>query len=109
MGTGRIVNYYLGWQGTYFRYFKNLGNLFNIFNFKAFSSVPKVQVTLKHGIPNQKQDAMSVWIDSVTTSQFEVCLQESRTFDGPHSNLAVVSHVWFLYIITIFHLSLFCQ
>ena len=33
---------------------------------------------------------MSVWIEDVTRSQFEVCLRESRTFDGPHSNLAVV-------------------
>jgi hypothetical protein len=52
--------------------------------------MPKVQVTVSHGIPNQKQDAMSVWIESVTTNQFEVCLQESRTFDGPHNNLVVV-------------------
>ena len=58
--------------------------------FQSFSSVPEVQVTVKHNIPNQKQDAMNVWIENVTTSQFEVCLRESRTFDGPHSNLAVV-------------------
>ncbi|KAJ7362159.1 hypothetical protein OS493_013251, partial [Desmophyllum pertusum] len=56
---------------------------------QAFSSVPKVHVTVKHGTPNQKQDAMSVWIANVSTSQFEVCLRESRTFDGPHSNIAV--------------------
>ncbi|XP_078381917.1 uncharacterized protein LOC144664633 isoform X2 [Oculina patagonica] len=54
-----------------------------------FSVVPKVHVTVQHGIPNQKQDAMSVWIESVSTSQFEVCLQESRTFDGLHNKLAV--------------------
>lgn len=36
---------------------------------------------------------MSVWIERVTTSQFEVCLQESRTFDGLHSNIMVVSNV----------------
>ncbi|KAJ7369459.1 hypothetical protein OS493_038796 [Desmophyllum pertusum] len=57
---------------------------------QAFSSVPKVHVTVKHATPNQKQDAMSVWIANVSTStQFEVCLRESRTFDGPHSNIAV--------------------
>ena len=61
--------------------------------FQDFSSVPEVQVTVKHNIPNQKQDAMNVWIENVTTSQFEVCLRESRTFDGPHSNLAVVCHI----------------
>ena len=55
--------------------------------------MPEVQVTVKHNIPNQKQDAMNVWIENVTTSQFEVCLRESRTFDGPHNNLAVVCHI----------------
>lgn len=71
------------------------------FNSQAFSTVPKVHVTVKHGTPNQKQDAMSVWIESVSTSQFEVCLKESRTFDGPHSSLAVVcnkSYFVFLFL-----------
>ena len=36
---------------------------------------------------------MNVWIENVTASHFEVCLRESRTFDGPHSNLAVVCHI----------------
>ena len=47
---------------------------------------------MKHGTPNQKQDAMSVWIAKVSTEQFEVCKRESRTFDGPHSNIMVVRH-----------------
>lgn len=53
--------------------------------------MPKIQVTVKHSTQNQQRDAMSVWIESVTTSQFEVCLQESRLFDGPHQNIMVVS------------------
>lgn len=61
------------------------------FYLQAFSTVPKLQVTMKHGTPNQKQDAMSVWVANVSTRQFEVCLRESRTFDGPHSNIMVVS------------------
>ncbi|KAJ7391078.1 hypothetical protein OS493_020098 [Desmophyllum pertusum] len=56
---------------------------------QVFSVVPKVHVTVHHGTIEQKQDAMSVWIASVSTSQFEVCLHESRTFDGPHSKLMV--------------------
>ncbi|XP_078382508.1 uncharacterized protein LOC144665195 isoform X2 [Oculina patagonica] len=56
---------------------------------QAFSVVPKLHVTVQHGIPNQKQDAMIFWTESVSTSQFEVCLLESRTFDGPHDNIAV--------------------
>lgn len=64
--------------------------------------MPKVQVTVKHGIPNQKQDAMSVWIESVTTSQFKVCLRESRTFDGPHNSLLVVRHAFFIVLLSLF-------
>ena len=45
---------------------------------------------MKHGTPNQKQDAMNVWIANISTTQFEVCLRESRTFDGPHSNIMMV-------------------
>ncbi|RMX49839.1 hypothetical protein pdam_00023371, partial [Pocillopora damicornis] len=38
---------------------------------------------------------MSVWIESLSRSQFEVCLRESRTFDGPHRNLVVN---WMAYV-----------
>ena len=62
----------------------------NISHFKVFSSLPKVHVTVKHGTPNQMQDAMNVWIEHVSTTRFEVCLQEWRKFDGPHNNLSVV-------------------
>ena len=34
---------------------------------------------------------MLVWIESVSSSEFEVCLQESRVFDGLHEGLKVVS------------------
>ena len=71
------------------------------FYLKTFSAVPKLHVTVKHGTPNQKQDAMSVWIENISRSRFEVCLQESRTFDGPHSNIMVVRNV----IKTVFNLS----
>ena len=63
----------------------------NICHFQAFSSLAKVHVTVKHGTTNQMQDTMNVWIEHVSTTQFEVCLQEWRKFDGPHSNLSVVS------------------
>ena len=48
---------------------------------------------------------MSVWVESLSTSQFEVCLRESRTFDGPHRNLVVVreSHSILLYFISLFY------
>ena len=38
---------------------------------------------------------MLVWIEKVSPSEFEVCLQESRVFDGLHEGLKVVSRYSF--------------
>ena len=63
-----------------------------VLHLQAFSTVPKVHVTVHHGTLDQKKDAMNIWIQSISRGQMEVCLRESRTFDGPHSNLKVVCH-----------------
>ena len=34
---------------------------------------------------------MHVWMENVTLTQFEVCLQESRALDGGHNKIVVVS------------------
>ncbi|XP_022809851.1 uncharacterized protein LOC111346856 [Stylophora pistillata] len=66
------------------------GSRCNWVNFpQAFSSVPKIHVTVQHGIPNKDQDSMNVWIANVSTNRFEVCLQESTTFSGLHDKLSV--------------------
>ncbi|KAM7430200.1 hypothetical protein ABFA07_019055 [Porites harrisoni] len=57
--------------------------------YQVFSSVPRIQVTVKHGTLDQMKDAMNVWIESISRSQFEVCLRESRTFGGAHNGLVV--------------------
>ena len=54
--------------------------------------MPYIQATVEHGTLDQLKDAMDVWVESVSTTEFEVCLRESRTFDGPHGNLYVVCH-----------------
>ncbi|CAH3104297.1 unnamed protein product [Pocillopora meandrina] len=56
---------------------------------KPFTSIPKIHVTVQHGTLNQVQDAMNIWIANVSTNHFEVCLQESTTFDGLHDKLLV--------------------
>ncbi|KAL9961211.1 hypothetical protein ACROYT_G030114 [Oculina patagonica] len=56
---------------------------------QPFSTIPKVHVTVQHGIEKQKRDAMGVWMENVTSTQFEVCLRESRALDGGHSNIVV--------------------
>ena len=52
--------------------------------------MPYIQTTVQHGTLDQLNDAMDVWIESISTTEFEVCLRESRTFSGPHSSLYVV-------------------
>ena len=34
---------------------------------------------------------MHVWMENVTLTQFEVCLRESRAFDGGHNKIVLVS------------------
>lgn len=51
--------------------------------------MPQVHVTAIHNTPNQRKDATIVWLESISTSQFEVCLKESRKFEGLHRNLTV--------------------
>ena len=59
--------------------------------------MPQVHVTAIHNTPNQRKDATIVWLESISTSQFEVCLKESRKFEGLHRNLTVVSHMFLAY------------
>ena len=35
---------------------------------------------------------MSVWMENVTITRFEVCVRESRAMDGGHDKIIVVSH-----------------
>ena len=58
---------------------------------QVFKTTPTVHVTVQHTNKDRKYDAMLVWIENVSPSEFEVCLQESRVFDGLHEGLKVVS------------------
>ena len=69
--------------------YNSIVSLFFDFNIQAFPTAPKVHVTVQHGTLDQKKDAMNIWIQSISRGQFD---GESRTFDGPHSNLKVVCH-----------------
>ncbi|XP_068736598.1 uncharacterized protein [Montipora capricornis] len=61
---------------------------------QVFSTKPEIQATIQHGNLDRRKDAMNVWIESIFRTHFVVCLRESRTFDGPHSNLLVT---WMAY------------
>lgn len=74
--------------------------LFIFFYLQTFPTVPHIQTTVQHGTLDQLNDAMDVWLESVSTTDFEVCLRESRTFSVPHSNLYVVCQYLVLVRIT---------
>ena len=62
---------------------------------------------MKHGTKQQKQDAMSVWMENVNSSQFEVCLRESRALDGGHSKISVVSPIVIMsFSFDLFHITI---
>ena len=58
---------------------------------QGFKKTPTVHVTVQHTKKDRKYDAMLAWIENISPSEFEVCLQESRVFDGLHEGLIVVS------------------
>eukprot|EP00118_Oscarella_pearsei_P018044 m.182299 g.182299 ORF g.182299 m.182299 type:complete len:1104 (+) comp39293_c0_seq12:1544-4855(+) len=55
----------------------------------GFSSIPYVLVSLQHGNKDLKHDAASVWIDSVSTDSFTVCVRELQNFDGIHQDISI--------------------
>ena len=57
---------------------------------RRFHQFPNIHVTVQHGVPNKRQEAMNFWITNVSANRFEVCLQESTTFSGLHDKLSVV-------------------
>ena len=73
---------------------------FNFFCWiQVFKTTPTVHVTPHHTKKGRKYDAMLVWIEKVSPSEFEVCLQESRVFDGLHEGLKVVSRYSFYVVV----------
>ena len=78
---------------------------------QGFKKTPTVHVTVQHTKKDRKYDAMLVWIENISPSEFEVCLQESRVFDGLHEGLIVVSrysvYVLLNRLFCVFHWSIY--
>ncbi|KAJ7393390.1 hypothetical protein OS493_006362 [Desmophyllum pertusum] len=51
--------------------------------------VPEVFVTPIHSIPQDRQDAASVWSEDVASSGFKLSLREVTNFSGGHRNIRV--------------------
>jgi hypothetical protein len=58
---------------------------------KSFKSPPIVQATVNHFYaPKATHDALSLWMEKVTTDGFRVCLQELAQYgQGPHAKVYV--------------------
>ena len=69
----------------------------DICHFYAFSSLAKVHVTVKHGTPNQMQDAMNVWIEHVSQISLKfVCKNGGNLTD------LVAIYLWLVKIMSLF-------
>ena len=65
-------------------------HIFTIF-MQSFASKPRVFVSVKYTRGTKANDAMYVWLESVNSGGFEVCLREFLPFDGKHQDAVVVS------------------
>ena len=74
-----------------------------LFHFqKQFSSEPSVVLSAEHMVLKQKHDAVTVWVEDVTTTSFKICLRELQNFDGLHKDIRVVSWLcWCLCVIVL--------
>lgn len=60
-------------------------------NLQGFQIRPYVYVTPLHTLVDRGYDAAIIWVESISTVGFQICLRELKNFDGVHSSIQVVS------------------
>ena len=60
-------------------------------SFQRFLSPPIVLVTPIQQSPGRPQDSMAIWVEYSLEHGFNVCLRETKIFDGLHQNIKIVS------------------
>ena len=60
-------------------------------SFQRFLSPPVVLVTPTQQSPGRPQDSMAIWVEDSLEHGFNVCLRETKIFDGLHQNIKIVS------------------
>ena len=60
-------------------------------SFQRFLSPPVVLVTPIQQSPGRPQDSMAIWVEDSLEDGFNVCLRETKIFDGLHQNIKIVS------------------
>ena len=60
-------------------------------SFQRFLSPPVVLVTAIQQSPGRPQDSMAIWLEYSLEHGFNVCLRETKIFDGLHQNIKIVS------------------
>ena len=60
-------------------------------SFQRFLSPPVVLVTAIQQSPGRPQDSMAIWVEDSLEHGFNVCLRETKIFDGLHQNIKIVS------------------
>ena len=64
---------------------------------------PTVLVTPSHKLAKRPQDAMALWIQHPSVDSFNLCVRETKLFDGLHQNIKIVSN-YFLLLLLFFKL-----
>ena len=57
---------------------------------------PTVLVTPSHTLAKRPQDAMALWIQHPSVDSFNLCVRETKIFDGLHQNIKIVSNYFLL-------------
>ena len=58
---------------------------------QRFLSPPTVLVTPIQQSPGRPQDSMAIWVEESLEDGFNVCLRETKMFNGLHQNMKIVS------------------
>ena len=59
-------------------------------------TLPTVLVTPSHKLAKRPEDAMALWIEHLSMDSLNLCVLETKIFDGLHQNIQIVSNYFLL-------------
>ena len=69
---------------------------------QGFTKAPNVYATPVQRQPEKEGDVSLIWVESISTFGFKLCLRELKNFDGVHSNIRAVSeNIYNTYLLTL--------
>ena len=78
-------------------------------SFKGFTKAPYDYATPVQRQPEKEGDASLIWVESISTFGFKLCLRELKNFDGAHSSIRAVSEkIYNTYLLTLYNSKNIC-